>query len=107
MVVNLVSGHQLFLHAGSAVFQASDLLVQPKRFASALQGYLAHKKAPPPRTLQHAHASGPMLVLGGGRFLMSEVPLHVINQRATRYAFVLVSGHNRVTLKSPPRRTVQ
>ncbi|KAJ1480153.1 hypothetical protein T484DRAFT_1901603 [Baffinella frigidus] len=30
-----------------------------------VQGYLAHKKAPPPRTLQQAYALGPMVVLGG------------------------------------------
>ena len=40
-----------------------------------LQGYLAHKKMPPPRTLQEAYAWGPTVVLGGGRFLVSEVPL--------------------------------
>ena len=41
----------------------------------AVQGYLAHKKQPFCRTLQWAYAWGPMVVLGGGRFLMSEVPL--------------------------------
>ena len=40
------------------------------------QGHLAHKKEPPPRTLQYDYAQGPMVVLGGGLFLMSEVPLH-------------------------------
>ena len=29
-------------------------------------GYLAHKKTPPPRTLQQAYAYGPMMVVGGG-----------------------------------------
>ena len=33
------------------------------------------KKTPPPKTLQSAHAWGPMVVLGGVQFLMSEVPL--------------------------------
>ena len=28
-----------------------------------IQGYLAHEKTPPPRTLQQAHAQGPVLVL--------------------------------------------
>ena len=31
-----------------------------------VQGYLAHKKPPPPRTLQQGFAQGPMPVLGGG-----------------------------------------
>ena len=38
--------------------------------------YLAHKKTPPPRTLQEACASGSRVVLGGLRFLVSEVPLY-------------------------------
>ena len=29
-----------------------------------------------PRTLRQAYAQGPMMVLGGGRFLVSEVPLY-------------------------------
>ena len=33
---------------------------------STLQGYFAHKKQPPPRTLQQAYAYGPMAVLGRG-----------------------------------------
>ena len=28
------------------------------------EGYLAHKKPPPPRTLQLAYAQGPMVVIG-------------------------------------------
>ena len=40
-----------------------------------LQGYVAHKKPPPPRSLQYAYAWGPMVVLGCGRFLVNEVPL--------------------------------
>ena len=44
--------------------------------SSALQGYLAHKKTHPPRTLPKAYTSGPKGVLGGeGGVLMSEVPL--------------------------------
>ena len=36
---------------------------------SEAQGYLAHKKQPPPRTLQQAYAQRPMVVLGeGGAF---------------------------------------
>ena len=31
----------------------------------ALQGYLSHKKHPPPRTLQKDYTEGPMVVLGG------------------------------------------
>jgi hypothetical protein len=42
-----------------------------------LQGYLAHKKAPPPWTLRWAYAYGPMVILGvGGGFLLGEVPLY-------------------------------
>ena len=40
-----------------------------------IQGYLAHKKLRPPRNLQYDYAWGPMVVLGGGLFIMSEVPL--------------------------------
>ena len=43
---------------------------------SLLQGYLAHKKPQPPRNLQYDYAYGPTAVLGGGRFLMSEVSLY-------------------------------
>ena len=32
----------------------------------AVQGYLAHKKQRPPRTLQQEYTQGPMAVLGGG-----------------------------------------
>ena len=32
-----------------------------------LRGYLAHKKLPPPRTLQWAYTLGPTVVLGGGQ----------------------------------------
>ena len=31
-----------------------------------LQGYLAHMKLPPPRTLLKDYAYGPVVVLGGG-----------------------------------------
>ena len=40
-----------------------------------VQGYFAHKKPHPPRTLQYDHSWGPMVALGGELFLMSEVPL--------------------------------
>jgi len=40
-----------------------------------LQGYVAHKKQPPPRTLQQDYAWGPIVLLREGSFLMSEVPL--------------------------------
>jgi len=40
-----------------------------------VQGYLTHKKQHSPRTPQEDFAYGPMLALGGGLFLMSEVPL--------------------------------
>ena len=31
-----------------------------------LQGHLAHKKLPPPKTLQQVYAQGPTVVLGWG-----------------------------------------
>ena len=40
-----------------------------------LQGYLAHKKHPPHRTLQQPFAKGPIMILGGSAFLMDEVSL--------------------------------
>ena len=46
----------------------------PRRRDYLLQGYLAHEKQPPPRTVEKDYASGPMV--GGGLFIMSEVPLH-------------------------------
>ena len=51
------------------------LTIQRIRSRSA-QGYLAHKKAPPPRNLQKAYAYGPTVLVGGGAFLISEVPLY-------------------------------
>ena len=44
-------------------------------YCRVLQGYLANKKTPSPRTLQQAYAYGPRAVPRGVRFLMSEVPL--------------------------------
>ena len=41
-----------------------------------IQGYLAHKKHPPRRTLQERYASKPMMTLWGWVFLTSEVPLY-------------------------------
>ena len=38
--------------------------------------YLAHKKLPPPRTLQYGCAQGPTVVLMGWQFLMNEVALY-------------------------------
>ena len=40
-----------------------------------LQGYLSHKNPPPRRTLQWPDAKGPIVVLGGWVFLISERPL--------------------------------
>ena len=45
------------------------------RSAGSYKGYLDQKKLRPPWTLQWDYAWGPMVVLGG-LFLMSEVPLH-------------------------------
>ena len=46
--------------------------------ASLIQGYLAHKNHPPPRTLQKDYTQGHMVVLGGGLFFISELPLSII-----------------------------
>ena len=40
-----------------------------------LQGFLAYKKALPPRTIQWAYPLGLMTILGGWTFLMCEAPL--------------------------------
>ena len=42
-----------------------------------LHGYLAQKKQGPPRTLQQAYASSPVVVLGGWAFCMSEVQVRL------------------------------
>ena len=59
----------------------SEILLQTSRDfpsecrpRSGLQGYLTDKKTPTPGTLPKAYAYGPVGVLGGGRFLMGEVP---------------------------------
>ena len=39
------------------------------------EGYLAQTKAPPPRILPWVYAEGPIVFLGGWRFLMREVPM--------------------------------
>ena len=44
--------------------------------AVLVQGYIANKRQPPPRTLQLDYTLGPMVVLGGLQFLMIEVPLY-------------------------------
>jgi len=43
-----------------------------KEVARHAQGYLAHENTHPPRTLQKDYASGPVVFLGGWRFLSSE-----------------------------------
>ena len=39
---------------------------QPATPSPPAQGYLAHEKHPPPRTLQWDYTKGPVMVLGGG-----------------------------------------
>ena len=46
------------------------------RTGALVQGCLADEKTYSPRTLQQAYAQVPAVLLGGGRFLMSEVPLY-------------------------------
>jgi len=48
--------------AGMRAFQIAGQPPKPP----ALQGYLAHKKHPPPRTLQKDYNQGHMVVLGRG-----------------------------------------
>ena len=48
--------------------------VSTRRRWGRCQGYLAREQLPPPRTLQLDYAEGPMVILGGGRVLMSQVP---------------------------------
>jgi len=43
---------------------------------AGLQGYLPHNKSHPLGALQKDYACGPTAVLGGVRFIMSEVPLY-------------------------------
>ena len=57
----------------TATKKSAFSVVKPQ--PSTLQGYLAHKRPQPHRTLQKDYAYGPTAVLGGGPFLMSEVPL--------------------------------
>ena len=45
------------------------------RASVGVQGYLAHKKPRPPRTLPQDNALGSRGVLGGAQILMSKVPL--------------------------------
>ena len=52
-----------------------------------LQGYLAHLKTPPPRTLQKDYAWGPVVALGGGAVPSERgvsVPTHEYNQVGAR-----------------------
>ena len=51
---------------------------------SSLQGYFTHTKQRPPETPQKDYAWGPMVVLGGGGVLLSEVPLHAMQVVAAR-----------------------
>ena len=45
---------------------------------TSLLGHLASKNPPPPpRILQWDYTYGPMVFLGGGRFIMCEVPLYL------------------------------
>ena len=51
----------------------------------SVQEYLAHKKTPHPSNLEYDYAYGPTVALGGGLFLMGQVPLyrdfHVLESR--------------------------
>ena len=56
-----------------------EIKVQARRLHvihTFMQEYLAHKKTHPSRILPYAYAKGPTVVLRGGHFLMSEVPLY-------------------------------
>ena len=59
--------------------------------ATLLQGYLAHKKTASPYDPRVAYAQGHMVLLGAGRFLMSEVPLYTALQREEGGAILLAA----------------
>ena len=65
----LQSDH-FFATTGHSVGPVNEVLHYPAIagcvLASNVQGYLAHKKPRPLRTLQKDYAKGPMVVLGGG-----------------------------------------
>jgi hypothetical protein len=46
------------------------MVIYPQNGLVVIQGYLAHKKPYPHRTLQLDFAYGPMVVLGGGGFFL-------------------------------------
>ena len=58
--------------------RSGGVIVVPAALVSSIlvQGYLAHQKPPPHRTLQYAYVQGPMVVPGGGLFPLGEVPLY-------------------------------
>jgi hypothetical protein len=49
-----------------------------------IQEYLAHQKAPPPRTLHHSSSWGPMVFLGSGAPNLTELELEDGVRTATR-----------------------
>jgi hypothetical protein len=56
--------------ADAVLGQAAHGLRWPN--AAGKQGYLAHKKVPPPRTLQQDYAKGPTGAYGGGAVFLSD-----------------------------------
>ena len=62
-------------HISPTILAYEDNCAGPDTNQAEVQGYLAHKKLSPPRTLQWAYAQGPTVVIWGGHFIMSEVPL--------------------------------
>ena len=48
-----------------------------REFISEKGGEHTRPASPPPRTLQQAYTQGPMVILGGLQFVVSEVPLYV------------------------------
>ena len=69
----------MFSEEDWSVWHGNHSQLQP-----GIQGYLALKKPPPPGTLQELCAQGHTVVLGGGRCLVSEVPLYTELQPETR-----------------------
>ena len=53
-----------------------EVIPASTEFRIVVQGYLAHKNPSPSRTLQWPYALGPMVILGGESFFVSEVPLY-------------------------------
>ena len=81
------------------------------RTRTAIQAYLAHKKHPPPRTLQQHYSKGPMVVLGGWLFLLGEgstvgVGIPQVERRLVRLTVLGYLAHKKTPTPLEPPRTL-